>query len=117
MAEEWRISREILSDLTGSPVVAASIPGGDMNLESQKTAAEAGFKFLFTSEPTLSPWRVRGMTCLGRVCLRKGCSLNLVRELAQFRGYQRQMLIRKSKNLAKRVLYPYYRWTTERHRA
>jgi hypothetical protein len=115
MASEWRISMEILSDIIGVPIEIASIPGGDMNLATQVTAAEAGLRFLFTSEPTVVPWCIQGLTCLGRVCPPKGCSPSLVRELASFRRYRRQMLIRKSKNLAKRVLFPYYRWTIARN--
>jgi hypothetical protein len=109
MVREWRMSMDILSDIIGASIELASIPGGDMDLDTQLTAAEAGLRFLFTSERTVVPWRIRGLTCLGRVCPPKDCSPALIRELARFRGYRRQMLVRKSKNLAKRVLYPYYR--------
>ena len=105
MLKEWEISRDILSEIIDDRVYCASIPGGEMNFNSQVSAHEAGFKFLFTSEPTLKPWRSGGVVNFGRVYPKKGSSLSKVLCLARHKCYFREIVKRKFKNFIKKFYY------------
>jgi peptidoglycan/xylan/chitin deacetylase (PgdA/CDA1 family) len=52
MRREWSQSRQVLEDLLGAEVTAASVPGGYYSRKVAETAAEAGIRTLFNSEPT-----------------------------------------------------------------
>ena len=104
MLAEWQTSCLILQDILGEPIVAASIPGGDMHAGTVITAAQAGIKYLFTSEPTLHHWHEVGILCLGRICLRHGVSLQSVDRFLHGRGFALQQTIRAGKQLIKRVV-------------
>ncbi len=114
MLAEWQRSCEILAGIIGEPVLTASVPGGDMNRETIATAAEAGIKFLFTSEPTFRPWQESGITCFGRVCVKQDTPLAAVERLVRFEGFGRQMAIRRCKQLIKRIIAPIYKWRMPR---
>ncbi|RJQ16375.1 MAG: polysaccharide deacetylase family protein [Nitrospiraceae bacterium] len=105
MLNEWKTSTEILSDIIQSPVVTASIPGGEMDFNTQLSAWQSGVRFLFTSEPILVPWSFGRLICLGRVYPKRGSSLRRVRNLAQCRGFNREIMNRKVKKLVKRLIY------------
>jgi len=74
-----------------------------------RSAAVAGFRFLFTSEPDLRPQAVDGCHILGRVFPKAKMSLATVRELAQFRGWARALMLRRLKVLVRTSLPPLYR--------
>jgi peptidoglycan/xylan/chitin deacetylase (PgdA/CDA1 family) len=121
MSQEWRSSRGKLEQLLGEPVTTASIPGGDGSPLVYQQAAEAGLRTLFTSEPKLDPFTVEGMQVLGRVCLKRDTASARVRELAQFRGWQRENAIRRAKVGARVLLFPAYKayvyWKTRPYAA
>lgn len=50
--EEWVRSRQVLEDALGAVPLTASVPGGHVSREVIVSAAVAGFRVLFTSEPT-----------------------------------------------------------------
>jgi hypothetical protein len=108
MLTEWETSCSILFGILGEPVLTASIPGGDRKRGTVATAAKAGIKYLFTSEPTLRPWREAGVTCFGRVCLKRETPLAAVERFAGFRGFASQLAIRRCKQLVKRLIGPLY---------
>jgi peptidoglycan/xylan/chitin deacetylase (PgdA/CDA1 family) len=115
MRAEWTTSREILEDLVSDKVVTASVPGGDISPDAMRSAAECGIEYLFTSEPTSRPWRSHGITCLGRLCLKRGTPLIRVERLSRNRGLWREQLVRKAKNGARVALGPLYvRWVRSR---
>jgi peptidoglycan/xylan/chitin deacetylase (PgdA/CDA1 family) len=68
---EWRRSQDTLADILGYSVVTASVPGGFYTRPVAETAAEAGFKVLFTSAPTTKYHEVDGCRVLGRYTLRR----------------------------------------------
>lgn len=109
MRLEWRTSCSILADIIGAPVRVAAVPGGDMDNRTIATAGECGISHLFTSEPTLSPWTYHAVTCFGRVCVKHDTPVSLVRNWIGFRGFRRQAIIRKCKQLVKRLIGPLYR--------
>jgi peptidoglycan/xylan/chitin deacetylase (PgdA/CDA1 family) len=109
MVEEWRVSRERLSDLLGEPVDTASVPGGDVSRRVFDSAASEGVRYLFTSEPWLRPRRVDGCWILGRVIVKNTTKPRQVRELAHLRGWTAALLERRVKVMARRAAPSLYR--------
>jgi peptidoglycan/xylan/chitin deacetylase (PgdA/CDA1 family) len=109
MLEEWRVSGTILEDLLGEPCLAAAVPGGDISPEVLETARDAGYRYIFTSEPWITPWPIGGSWIIGRVCLKAGTPPETVAALTQFRGWGRARLVRALKDVARYGLGPLYR--------
>ena len=101
MHDEWRRSRAILEDVLGAAVAAASIPGGQGDLATERTAAQAGYTVLFTSQPRLVPWRTDGILCIGRVCPKAGSAPGRVGMLARGQGFTRELMIWRAKSAAR----------------
>jgi peptidoglycan/xylan/chitin deacetylase (PgdA/CDA1 family) len=115
MDEEWRISCDKLSQVLGAPCLLASLPGGDLSRAALKSADRAGLKWLFTSEPSLSPERVGGCWILGRVAAKRDTPAEEVRAWSQGRGWRRARFIRRCKGVARTLLAPAYRaWVRSR---
>lgn len=103
--EEWRESVDRLAQLLGEPCVAGSVPGGDMSARVLRTAAAAGVRYLFTSQPTLTPQRVGDCWVLGRFVPKVGTSARRIGELARLRSWGRALLLWQLK-LGIRLLLP-----------
>jgi len=73
MRREWTRSRETLQDLLGHPVHVASVPGGYFSAVVALTAADAGLRVLFTSEPTTRTRTHHGCIVIGRYTVRARC--------------------------------------------
>ena len=116
MAAEWRTSRERLADLLGEPCTTAAVPGGDISPLVLASAAAAGFHHVFTCEPTLAPQRLDRCWVLGRFSVKATTSATRIRQLADLRGWERALLIRRLKNFARMALpgpyRQYVRWRT-----
>jgi peptidoglycan/xylan/chitin deacetylase (PgdA/CDA1 family) len=69
LAAQWCDSKDRLQQLLGERVVVASIPGGFYTHRVAKAAAAAGYRSLFTSEPTTHAHVVNGCRILGRYAL------------------------------------------------
>ena len=106
MLEEWRRSRSVLEHATGHAILSASVPGGNMNRGTARAAARAGFRWLFTSEVSLSPWREGALTCFGRVLASRTTTPAQAARWASFRGYGSEAALRLCKQGVKRVLGP-----------
>jgi peptidoglycan/xylan/chitin deacetylase (PgdA/CDA1 family) len=117
MTTEWRTSREILAGLLGEPCETGSVPGGDISDEVLRVAAAEGLRFLFVSEPWLTPHRVGGCWILGRFTPRRPTPPERIGELARFQGWASALAVRRLKGAARRslpMLYrTYVRWTTQ----
>jgi peptidoglycan/xylan/chitin deacetylase (PgdA/CDA1 family) len=109
MQAEWRTSCDRLSDLLGAPCTVASVPGGDISARVLESAGAAGLSFLFTSEPILAPKSVNGCWIVGRYCPKATTSPARIRALAQFRGWERAMWVRRFKEFVRVVLPGPYR--------
>lgn len=72
LLDEWRRSREALSEVLGAPVITASVPGGYYSRAVGQAAADAGLELLFNSEPTTRSYRIDGCLVLGRYSIYRG---------------------------------------------
>ncbi len=119
--EEWRRSRDTLEQLLGESVAAASVPGGDLSQDVIATASEAGFGYLFTSEPWLAPRKAGDCWLLGRVCVKARYAPETIDGLVRFRGWRMARMERGIKWLARTGLAPVYRryvaWSTRSRNA
>lgn len=109
MLEEWRSSCDLLAQLLGEACLSASVPGGDISSRVFEAARTAGLRYLFTSEPWLTPRRLGECWMLGRYSVKVETSAARVGELAQFRGWTSAWLRRRLKVLATRAIPPLYR--------
>lgn len=109
MVEEWRVSADILSHITGLPCVSASVPGGDISTQVLESADTAGLRYLFTSEPWLAPRQVGRCAILGRYSVKVSTTGTKVGSLAQFHGWRTAQIRRQLKVWASRALPPLYR--------
>lgn len=105
LLREWKLSCEVLSGIVGEPVTVASVPGGYYSRTVAETAAEAGIKVLFNSEPTISPRTVHGCLVLGRYTIYRGTPASAAAALASGRAWPRlrQSLAWNLKKIAKAV--------------
>ena len=72
LQREWRESTRVLEDILGEPVPVASVPGGYYSRLVGETAAEAGIRVLFNSEPTAAVSRAGECVLLGRYFIQRG---------------------------------------------
>jgi peptidoglycan/xylan/chitin deacetylase (PgdA/CDA1 family) len=103
LLDEWQRSRDVLGKVLGEPPITASIPGGYYSHAVARAAARAGYRVLFTSEPTTRPWTVEGCLVLGRYTVYRGQSPARAAALAQGKLFPRlqQALMWKLKKMAK----------------
>jgi len=109
MLEEWRTSCGVLADLLGEPCSVASVPGGDISTAVLRSAAPGGVRYLFTSEPWITPRQVDGCWILGRFGPKVGTSAARVGALVRFHGWRRALLERRLKGMLRRALPALYR--------
>jgi peptidoglycan/xylan/chitin deacetylase (PgdA/CDA1 family) len=109
MVVEWRQSCDILGQLLGEPCLTAAVPGGEISPAVLRSAGAAGLRYLFTSEPVLTPRVVGGCWVLGRFCPKSSTSADEIADLMAFRGWAGKLLVRRMKALARRSMPPLYR--------
>jgi peptidoglycan/xylan/chitin deacetylase (PgdA/CDA1 family) len=66
IAQEWRSSRDALTEILGRPPTSAAVPGGFLSGDVIAEAARAGYRLLLTSQPTAKPSYHNGMRVHGR---------------------------------------------------
>jgi peptidoglycan/xylan/chitin deacetylase (PgdA/CDA1 family) len=105
MLREWRESVAALGETLGRPVDVASVPGGYFSAAVAETAAEAGIRLLFTSEPVSRVGEIAGCRIFGRYTLRRASSPAEAAALAAGRpaARARQWLGWNAKKVAKRL--------------
>lgn len=105
LEREWAESTARLADILGHAVTVASVPGGSYSRAVGKTAAAAGIRTLFTSEPTTSLGRVDGCTLLGRFSVQQSTHPDIAARLAIGDGWlsSKQWLYWNFKKVLKRV--------------
>jgi len=109
MLEEWHASTDALSQVLGERCATAAVPGGDISPQVLESAAAAGLRSLFTSEPWLVPRRVHGCWILGRYIVKAATPSSRVADLAAFHGWRSALLARRAKVMARAVMPALYR--------
>ena len=110
MLNEWTKSRKVLEDLLGHAAPVASLPGGYFSLMVAETAAEAGLKVLFTSQPVTRTHARGACTIVGRFAIRAGADADFSRRLVEPPRWTRseEWASWQVKGLLKPVLGPFY---------
>ena len=108
MKWQWRVSCDMLSQLLGEACIVASVPGGDMSPAVVASAMAADIRYLFTSEPWLSPRRAGDGWVLGRAAIKTSTSLARVRALTDLRRWGLVLFERRSSVLVRTALGPLY---------
>jgi peptidoglycan/xylan/chitin deacetylase (PgdA/CDA1 family) len=105
LIEEWTRSRGVLADALGEDVAAASVPGGDFAPIVADAAAAAGFRYLFTSEPTVRSRSSNGLTIQGRFTIQRRTPAETAAALAAgaWLPWARQAVEWNVKKLGKRL--------------
>jgi hypothetical protein len=102
---EWTRSIKMLSDILGEQVDTASVPGGYYSDRVAETAAAAGVRILFNSEPTTALHAVMGCLVVGRYNIFRGMPPGVSGDLVSVHSSARarQWLYWNLKKIAKRV--------------
>lgn len=110
MLDEWTTSRKALEDVLGHDVAIASLPGGYFSSAVAESAADAGLRVLFTSEPVTRTFVVGACTIVGRFAIRAGADAALSRKLVEPAHWTRseEWASWQMKGLLKAVLGPLY---------
>jgi peptidoglycan/xylan/chitin deacetylase (PgdA/CDA1 family) len=110
LLSEWASSRAALADILGEDVAMASVPGGAFEERVAEAAAEAGFRWLFTSEPTRTSRRACGLTLIGRFTLHRWTTPATAAAAAagSWLPWARQAALWNTKKLGKRVAGEHY---------
>ena len=108
MLEEWSTSKAILEEIVSDKIICCSVPGVDANTNSYLSAAECGYSYLFDSEITMDLRHEKNITIIGRVSLKNGMNINVVRDYVNFKGFTKARNVRAIKKLAKKIIYPFY---------
>ncbi len=103
LVNEWTSSVKILSEILNEQVDTASVPGGYYSNRVGETAARAGIRVLFNSEPTTAIHNVLGCRVVGRYNISRGMRLGVSGDLVSVhsRERSRQWLYWNFKKLAK----------------
>lgn len=80
---EWGGSVARLEDILGEPVRVASVPGGYYSKVVGETAAAAGIRYLFHSEPRAAVGEIAGCRLLGRYAIDRSVTAAVAGELAR----------------------------------
>jgi peptidoglycan/xylan/chitin deacetylase (PgdA/CDA1 family) len=109
MLVEWRQSCDILAQILGEPCRAGAVPGGDISGTVLRSGGLSGLRYLFTSEPCLTPELVRGCWVLGRYCAKASTPAEEIQQLAGFHAWHSKLLARRMKGLLRHSLPFLYR--------
>lgn len=101
MLEQWRVSCDRLAQLLGEPCTTASVPGGHISSLTLESASTAGLRYLFTCDPTVSPFRVGDCWILGRYLPKVTTTPDFVHRLARFQSWRRARFVRRLKDVAR----------------
>jgi len=123
LVDEWRRSADILSQILGTPVVSASVPGGFFSRQVAQAAASAGIRRLFTSEPVMRIHHAGPCEVCGRYTFWRGMSPEMAADIVAGRGAARwrQYGLWNAKKFAKvlggSAYIRFKRWWLERGRS
>lgn len=89
-AGEWRESLAVLSDIVGTAVHLASVPGGLYDRAVARVADSCGIVGLFNSEPTVRTGSYGGCAIYGRYSVMRATTAGEVAAIVSGTGFRRQ---------------------------
>lgn len=110
LLREWRDSINILSGIIGETVYLASVPGGFYTRRVAESAAQAGVRQLFTSEPVQKIQKVENCWIIGRFSVKRGAPAQLPVDIVVGNPLTRirQFAYWNTKKVAKTLAGPLY---------
>lgn len=99
LSGELAVSRRIIEGITGKPVDALSVPGGNFDDRLGKFAVAAGYKRVFTSH--LWDKEIDGGRFLGRYCIHRK-NMNRLQRIYSYPSFYRKILV--AEHLGKQYL-------------
>lgn len=91
--EEWLVSKSILERIVAHEVSVGSVPGGAVSDMVVDCMIEAGYKIIYTSEPTTKVVNRKGASLIGRFGVKKSTSVDLYKEILTNPKRRQKMLI------------------------
>lgn len=110
MVEEWKNSKDILENILGEEIGHCSIPGGDADLKTYATASEAGFQFIFDSEPIPETRLMGNSEIFGRFSVKAQTSDQEFREMLELKNLSSLQRNRKIKSAIKKIIFPIHQY-------
>ena len=114
MLEEWRVSKEILENILGTEVLYCSVPGGDADAKTYESAVEAGFKFIFDSEPIVEPRYLQDSQIFGRLSVKAQTNEQQLTDMLSLKNLAGLQRSRKIKGTLKRLIFPLHQYIQNR---
>lgn len=107
--EEWMQSKEILESIVGHDITVASVPGGAVSGNVAKAMEEAGYRTIYTSEPTDIPYMCGEAMIMGRFTITHNSTPQDIRKLLSDKWWRRYLLGRyKTLRFSKMLLGSHY---------
>lgn len=104
IVKEWKQSKSILEGIVGHEVTVASVPGGAVSKEVIKAAAEAGYKTLYTSEPTTEVRTEFGIEVIGRYTVSRDTTTEALDKIVNDPNYRGALHKRYKRLLLAKIL-------------
>ena len=106
MVEEWKMSKRILEDVLEEEVLFCSVPGGDSDAKTYESAEEAGFRFIFDSEPIVDSRFCKDAEIFGRFSVKAQTTDSQLKDILCLNNLSNLQRKRKIKSLIKRLIFP-----------
>lgn len=114
MLEEWKVSKEILEEILGEEISHCSVPGGDSDLKTYESAVEAGFKYIFDSEPIVETRKLQNAEIFGRFSVKAQTSDQQFLEMLTLKNLASLQRNRKIKGKIKKLIFPIHQYIQNR---
>ncbi len=114
MLEEWKVSKGILEDILGEEILHCSVPGGDSDLKTYESAVEAGFRYIFDSEPIVETRKLQNADIFGRFSVKAQTSDQQFLEMLTLKNLSSLQRNRKIKGKIKKLIFPIHQYIQNR---
>ncbi|MGB6084813.1 polysaccharide deacetylase family protein [Moheibacter sp.] len=114
MLEEWKVSKEILEEILGEEILHCSVPGGDSDLKTYESAVEAGFKYIFDSEPIVETRKLQNADIFGRFSVKAQTTDQQFSEMLSLKNLASLQRNRKIKAKIKKLIFPIHQYIQNR---
>lgn len=106
MLEEWKKSKGILEGILEEEVLFCSVPGGDSDAKTYESAEEAGFRFIFDSEPIVESRFCKEAEIFGRFSVKAQTTEIQLQDMLELNNLSTLQRNRKIKSIIKRLIFP-----------